>query len=56
MLTPYKHISKDQLIKMARHTRKRAELCVKVVGGHFEHFVHKVNVFTVIFCECSIVY
>ena len=36
-------ISKDKLIKMARHTRKRAELCIEANGGHFEHLSHKIG-------------
>lgn len=32
-------ISEEQLRKMARHTRRRAELCVAAAGGYFEHLL-----------------
>jgi hypothetical protein len=32
-------ISEEQLRKMARHTRRRAELCVAERGGYFEHLL-----------------
>ena len=30
-------LSRDQLRRMARHTRRRAELCAAAEGGYFEH-------------------
>ena len=32
-------ISEEQLRKMTRHTRRRAELCVAERGGYFEHLL-----------------
>ena len=34
-----RNISEDQLRRMARHTRRRAELCCAERGGHFEHLL-----------------
>ena len=32
-------ITEEQLKKMVRHTRRRAELCVAAAGGYFEHLL-----------------
>ena len=32
-------LTEDSLRKVARHTRRRAELCQSVQGGHFEHLL-----------------
>ena len=32
---------------MAHFTRKRAESCVKVDGGHFEHLILGVNLYKI---------
>ena len=32
-------LTEEQLRRMARHTRRRAELCVAADGGYFEHLL-----------------
>lgn len=34
-----RNMGEEQLRKMARHTRRRAELCRAAGGGHFEHLL-----------------
>ena len=35
------NLGEEKIRSMARHTRKRAELCCQVRGGHFEHLMQK---------------
>ena len=35
------NMGEEKIRSMARHTRKRAELCCQVRGGHFEHLMKK---------------
>ena len=35
------NLGEEKIRSMARHTRKRAELCCQVRGGHFEHLLQK---------------
>ena len=39
-----RHLDGDMLRRMARHVRKRAQLCTSVNGGHFEHLISKKGV------------
>ena len=35
------NLGEEKIRSMARHTRKRAELCCQVRGGHFEHLMEE---------------
>ena len=37
------HFDPEKARAMARHTRYRAQLCVNLAGGHFEHLVRKMG-------------
>ena len=36
-----RHFDPDKARRMAKHCRYRAQLCVSVVNGHFEHLIKK---------------
>ena len=36
-----RHFDPDKARRMAKHCRYRAQLCVSVGGGHFEHLIKK---------------